>query len=325
MRTSYAVGVDVGGTRIAAGLVERKGRTLKEVRALTPKGSSPFAIVDTIIDLIGEVAGGAHPGEIAGIGVGLPAQIDFLKQTVEFCTNLPLAGVDMRSLIMSRVRYHVTIDNDGNCAGIGESRFGAAKGVRDFVMITLGTGVGGALFLDGEPYRGSRGLGGEIGHMVVQLDGPPCPCGGNGHIESFLARPALAARGREAAEEYKAQMIRDEAGGDASKVTAEDVINAALKGDEIARGILLDGGEILGEALVGVVNLLNPKLIVVGGGIGESCGFLVERAAEVIGEKALAGRRDVRVVQAELGNDAGVLGAAALAFDEHDSREGLHR
>ncbi len=325
MRTSYAIGVDVGGTRIAAGLIERKGRSLKEVRALTPADSGPFAIVDAIIELIEDVASSVHPGEIAGIGVGLPAQIDFLKQTVEFCTNLPLAGVDMRSLIMSRVRHSVTIDNDGNCAGIGESRFGAAKGVRDFVMITLGTGVGGALFLDGEPYRGSRGLGGEIGHMVVQLDGPPCPCGGQGHIESYLGRPAIAAKGREAASEYAGQAIRDEAGGDAAKVTAEDVINAALKGDEIALGILLEAGDVLGEALVGIVNLLNPKLIVVGGGIGESCAFLVERAAEVIDSRALAGRRDVRMVQAELGNDAGVLGAAALAFDEHDSREGLHR
>ena len=325
MRTSYAIGVDVGGTRIAAGLIERKGRSLKEVRALTPRDSGPFAVVDAIIELIEDVAATVHPGEIAGIGVGLPAQIDFLKQTVEFCTNLPLAGVDMRSLIMSRVKHSVTIDNDGNCAGIGESRFGAAKGVRDFVMITLGTGVGGALFLDGEPYRGSRGLGGELGHMVVQLDGPPCPCGGNGHIESFLGRPAIAARGRAAAAEYRGQAIRDQAGGDANAVTAEDVINAALKGDEIAREILLDAGAVLGEALVGIVNLLNPKLIVVGGGIGEACGFMVERAAEVIGEHALAGRRDVRIVQAELGNDAGVLGAAALAFDEHDSREGLHR
>ncbi|MDO8880249.1 MAG: ROK family protein [Coriobacteriia bacterium] len=325
MRTTYAVGVDVGGTRIAAGLVERKGRMLKEVRTLTPAEAGPFAIVDAIIDLITEVTAGVHPGEIAGIGVGLPAQIDFLKQTVEFCTNLPLAGVDMRSLIMSRVRHPVAIDNDGNCAGIGESRFGAAKGVRDFVMITLGTGVGGALFFNGEPYRGSRGLAAEIGHMVVRLDGPPCPCGGKGHIESYMGRPAIAAAGRAAAAEYRGRAIREQAGGNDERVTAEDVINAALKGDEIAREILLDAGEVLGEALVGIVNLLNPRLIVVGGGVGESCALIVERAAEVIDRNALAGRRDVRVAQAELGNDAGALGAAALAFDEHDSREGLHR
>ena len=133
MRTSYAVGVDVGGTRVAAGLIERKGRIVKEARTLTPKEAGPFAIVDAIIDLIEDVSSsGVHPSEIAGIGVGLPAQIDFLKQSVEFCTNLPLTGVDMRSLIMSRVRHSVTIDNDSNCAGIGESRFGAGKNVRDF-------------------------------------------------------------------------------------------------------------------------------------------------------------------------------------------------
>ncbi|MDZ4654721.1 MAG: ROK family protein [Coriobacteriia bacterium] len=324
MRTTYAIGVDVGGTRIAAGLVERKGRMLKEARTLTPK-TGPFGIVDAIVDLIGEVMGGTHPAELAGVGIGLPAQIDFLKQSVEFCTNLPLAGIDVRSLVMSRIRHDVTIDNDGNCAGIGESRFGVGKGVRDFVMITLGTGVGGLLFLDGEPYRGSRGLGGEIGHMVVRLGGPPCPCGGNGHIESYLGRPPIAARGREAAREFRGRAICDMAGGDAEAVTAEDVIKAALAGDEVAREILLEAGEILGEALVGIVNLLNPKLIVIGGGIGESCGFLVERAAGIISAKALAGRKDVSVVQAELGNDAGVLGAAALAFDEHDAREGLHR
>jgi len=325
VRTSFAVGVDVGGTRIAAGLVERKGRMVKELRALTPKEAGPFAIVDTIIDLIEEAYEGTHPSEIAGIGVGLPAQIDFLKQSVEFCTNLPLSGIDVRSLIMSRVRHPVAIDNDGNCAGIGESRFGAAKKTRDFVMITLGTGVGGALILNGEPYRGSRGLGAEIGHMVIRLDGPPCPCGGRGHIESFLGRPAIAAKGREAARGHRGLAIREQAGGEPERVTAEDVVNAALKGDECAREILLEAGAILGEALVGIVNLLNPRLIVVGGGIGESCAFLVERAAEVIDAGALAGRRDVKVVQAQLGNDAGVLGAAALAFDEHDSREGLHR
>lgn len=324
MRTSFAIGVDVGGTRIAAGLVERKGRVVKDVQALTPK-SGPFAIVDAIIEAVEEVGGGVHASDIAGIGIGLPAQVDFLKQSVEFCTNLPLAGVDVRSLVLSRVRHEVTIDNDGNLAAAGEFRFGAAKGARDFLMLTLGTGVGGGLYLNGEPYRGSRGMGGEVGHMVVQMDGPPCPCGGHGHLESYVGRPAIAARGAEAAATYAGRAILDEAGGSADEITAEAVVRAALKGDEVAREILLDAGEVLGRALVGLVNLLNPKLVVVGGGIGESCAFMVERAREMVNTEALAGRRDVRFEQAELGNDAGILGAAALAFDEHDSREGLHR
>lgn len=324
MRTSFAIGVDVGGTRIAAGLVERKGRVVKDLMTLTPT-NGPFGVVDAIIEAVDQLAEGVHTSDIAGVGIGLPAQIDFLKQSVEFCTNLPLAGVDVRALVLSRVRHEVTIDNDGHLAAYGEFRYGCAKGARDFLMLTLGTGVGGGIFIGGEPYRGSRGLGGEVGHMVVQMDGPPCPCGGTGHIESYMGRPAIGARGVEAAATFKGRAILDEAGGDLEAVTAESVIRAALKGDEVARQILLEAGEVLGRALVGLVNVFNPRLIVIGGGIGESCGFLVERAAEVMLAEALAGRADVRFVQSELGNDSGILGAAALAFDEHDSREGLHR
>ena len=190
MRTSYSVGVDVGGTRIAVGLVERKGRVVKDAKRLTPK-TGPFAVVDTIIDLVEEVCAGVQSSEVAGVGIGVPGQIDFLRQSIEFCTNLPLAGVDVRSLVMSRVKHEVTIDNDGNMAALGEARYGAAKGARDFLMITLGTGVGGGIFIGGEPFRGSRGLGAEIGHTVVELDGPPCPCGGRGHLETYLGRAAL--------------------------------------------------------------------------------------------------------------------------------------
>lgn len=324
MRTTYAVGVDVGGTRIAAGLIERKGRVMKDAKRLTPK-TGPFAVVDTIIELVAEVTSGVHPSELAGIGIGLPAQVDFLRQEIEFCTNLPLAGVDVRSLVMSRAKTEVTIDNDGHLASVGESRFGAAKGARDFLMITLGTGVGGGMFVAGEPYRGSRGLGGEIGHVVMDLDGPECPCGGHGHLEAYLGRPAIAAKGREAAKAFSGRAILDAAGGDPEKITAESVVLAARGGDDVALRILEELGEVLGRALVSFVNVLNPKLICIGGGVGESADALVARAVEVMQQEALAGRRDVKVVQAVLGNDAGILGAAALAFDEHDSREGLHR
>lgn len=324
MRTSYAVGLDVGGTRIAAGLVERKGRIVKESKTLTPKGG-PFGVVDAIIDAIEEVYASVQPSEIAGIGIGLPAQIDFFRQTVEFCTNLPLAGVDMRSLVMSRVKHSVTIDNDGHTAALGESRFGAAKGAKDFVMVTLGTGVGGGVFLGGQLFRGHRGLAGELGHTLVEMDGLECPCGARGHLEAYVARPAIIREGRAAAEMFKGAAIKRLADDDLDRVSAEIVIEAANAGDGEALRIMGDIGRILGQSLVGIVNMLNPQLILVGGGIGESCPIVIERASAVIAEQALAGRRDVRVVRAELGNDAGVVGAAALAFDENDSREGVHR
>lgn len=325
MRSAYAIGLDVGGTRIAAGLVERKGRIVRETKVLTPKGAGPFAIIDTIVDAIGELSQGLHSAEIAGVGMGLPAQIDFTRQTVEFCTNLPLAGVDVRGLTMSRAKLPVAIDNDGNTAALGESRFGAAKGAKDFVMVTLGTGVGGGVFVGGRLYRGYRGFAGEIGHMVVDLGGPECPCGGHGHLESYAARRAIIRDAQEAMSSYKAAGIRRLAGDDPTAVTAEIVMAAANDGDEAASAIMCRVGDVLGEALVGIVNLLNPQAIVVGGGIGEGCPMILERASARIQGEALAGRRDVQMVPALLGNDAGMAGAAALAFDEHDSREGLQR
>lgn len=325
MRTSYAVGIDVGGTRIAAGLVERKGRLMAEERVPTPRDGGPFVIVDTVIDLAAQMVGNLHPSEIAGVGIGLPAQVDFRRQSVEFCTNLPLAGVDVRGLVTSRLRYEVTIDNDGHCAALGEYRFGAAKGIRDFVMIALGTGVGGGMFIAGEPYRGTRGLGGEVGHVVVDLDGPQCPCGARGHLEAYVGRPALAAKAKALAAEFKGKRLKEIAGGSADDVRTEHLLDAAAEGDAEALAILREAGTALGAVLVGLVNVLNPEMVVIGGGVGERADALVARAEEIVSAEALAGRRDARFVRAQLGNDAGVLGAAALAFDEHDAREGLHR
>ena len=325
MRASYAIGVDVGGTKVSAGLVEReKGRIVTEARRPTPD-TGPFGIVDAVIEIADEVSEGIQPSEIAGLGLGLPAQIDFRKQAIEFCTNLPLTGVDVRSLVMSRLKHAVTMDNDGNTAALGEFRYGAAKDVRDFLMVTVGTGVGGGILVRGEPYRGHRGLSGELGHIVVELDGPACPCGGTGHLEALVAGPAIAAKGREAAETFKGAAIRDLADGDIEAITADTVKAAAAKGNESAIKILGEAGHILGRALVGMVNLLNPRLIVLGGGVGGDCRFMLDRAAEAIQEEAMAGRRDVHVVLSDLGSSGGILGAAALALDEYDSRQGLHR
>jgi glucokinase len=160
--------------------------------------------------------------------------------------------------------------------------------------------------------------------MVIDLDGPPCPCGGRGHLESYAARPAIIRDARAAIATYHGSSIARLAGGDADAITAEIVIEGANAGDEAAVEIMGRVGDMLGEALVGIVNILNPQAIVIGGGIGESCPLVSQRAAACVAAEALAGRRDVKVLTAELGNDAGVAGAAALAFEDHDSREGMH-
>ena len=296
MRTNYAVGVDVGGTRIAAGLVERKGRIVKDAKRLTPK-TGPFAVVDAIIDLVEEVSAGRPrlPRSPASASA-FPRRSTSCRQSVEFCTNLPLAGVDVRSLVMSRTKREVTIDNDGHLAALGESRYGAAKGARDFLMITLGTGVGGGMFVDGEPYRGSRGLGGEIGHMVVDLDGPPCPCGGDGHLEAFLGRPAIAARGQGGGQGVltgarsstpPAATLDDDHRRGGRHRRARAATGRARDPARVRRGARPRARRLRQHAST-------PSSIVVGGGIGESADFLVERAAEVMQGEALAGAATCR-------------------------------
>jgi glucokinase len=318
---SYAVGVDVGGTKIAAALIDRKGRSIADTIVTTPSAGGAFAIVDAIIESVREVTGGVHRSEVAGIGLGLPAQIDFHRQSIEFCTNLPLAGVDVHGLVQANLNLPVVIDNDGEVAAIGEAEFGAARGVRDFLMVTIGTGVGGGLWLDGGPYRGSRGFGGELGHILVVHDGAPCACGGRGHLEAYASRNGIVREAREAAVTYRGAGITRAAGGNPEAITDDTVLAAARAGDEAAVEVMRHVTDIFGRAMVGMVNLLDPKLIVVGGGLGAKTPAWIDAARTAISEEALAGRADVEVVAAELGNDAGIVGAAGLAFDEYDARE----
>jgi len=275
MAAEFAIGIDVGGSKIAAGLVDTRGRILIDQRVKTPLGQGAYAVIDAIITCARAIIGQAARSDLAGIGLGVPAQIDYARQEVEFSELVPLVGADVRTLVASDLGLSVTMDNDANLAALGERRFGAAQTVNDFIMLTLGTGVGAGLFLGGSLYRGAHGLAGEIGHMTLDLGGPDCLCGGVGHFETlFLEAQTLQAR-----------------------------------------------AEVLAAALVGVINIFNPRLIVIGGGIGQSSGELVSRAADLATRRAMAGRKDLQIVQATLGNDAGVLGGAALAFAEADERE----
>ena len=323
MFATYALGIDVGGSKISAGLIDAKGRVLRDVTISTPLDKGPFGIVDALVHAGKEVTQSITKNELAGVGIGLPAQIDFARQEIEFCTNLPLAGVDVCSLVESTFRVPSTIDNDGHLATLGECRYGVGKKVSDFLMMTLGTGVGGGICINGELYRGSRGLGSEFGHVVIDINGPTCPCGGAGHLESYLGAPALSALAREAAKKPSGKAIYDAAGNVLQNVSAQSLIIAAAGGDRFACSILEERGEILGQALVGLVNIFNPRVICIGGGVGESAKTLVDSAAKVVHSRAMAGRKDVEIVQATLGNDAGILGAAALAFDEYETREGF--
>lgn len=303
MEANRVIGVDLGGTKIAAGIVDRSGRvdSLREV-------PTPIESEGDVIGAIGDAIEGLVGDGVAAIGLGVPSTIDQRSGTAVSSVNIPLTDVPLRQLIGERFGVPCGIENDANAAAIGEWQAGAGRGTRHMIMLTLGTGVGGGLILDGRPYRGAVGAAAELGHIVIEHDGRPCQgtCTGRGHLEAYATGLAAAA---------DAQAVF---GPDAD---ARVLLDRAAEGNEHALDILHAMGRRLGSAFGSFVNTFNPELIVVGGGWGEAAGdFLLEPAREVMLREALPPGRDlVRVVPASLGPDAGVVGAGFVGFEALDA------
>ena len=296
------IGVDLGGTKIASGVVDRDG-TVQERRERQTPVSSEAALLEGLDEVVEDLLDDG----IGAIGFGIPSRIDQRSGRTLSSTNIPLAGVDFRDRMADRFGLPVGIDNDANAATIAEWRFGAGRGVRHMVMLTLGTGVGGGLILDGRPYRGSIGAGAELGHMVIDFDGPHCQgsCRGHGHLEVLASGTAGTAAA-------KAVL-----GGQA---TARDLVDRAREGDAAARGALAEIGRRLGAGLVTILNVFDPELIVVGGGFAAGAGDLVlEPAREFAVAESLSPLNELlRIVPAELGPGAGLVGAGLVAFEALD-------
>jgi glucokinase len=256
------------------------------------------------------------------IGVGIPATIDFARGRAISTVNLGLEDLPVRDLLEERTGATVWLDNDGNLAMLAEAVHGAAKGARDAITLTIGTGIGGGIWLDGRIYRGSTGAGAELGHMVVDFDGPPCQgnCPGRGCVETLASGTAIAREGSEAAlanpDSVLGEMI-----GKSGELTAEQVHRAAVEGDEVAIGVIETAGRYLGAALVSLVNLFEPEVVVVGGGAMAMGELLLGPARQEVRDRALKPMRETPVVPAVLGPDAGMIGAATLARIEAESRD----
>lgn len=293
------IGVDVGGTKVRAAVFARDG-SLGEPLERGTEVSSEEALL-AMLDGVVEELRGSEPG-VAALGFGLPSRIDQRRGRAIESVNIPLTEFDFRDRMRERHGLPVTIDNDGNAAAFAEWRVGAARGAEDVVMLTLGTGIGGGLILGGEPYRGATGCGAELGHIVLELDGPPCPCGGRGHLESFAAGPAA-----------------DDAASDlyGAGADAQELVRRAEAGEPEAVEALTRIGRYLGAGIATFVNVFEPELVVIGGGFGEAAGdFVLSPARGVLAQDGLSpGRENVRIVEAQLGSDAGLIGAGLLAFE----------
>ena len=312
MSPEPVIGVDAGGTKLLAGALAGDAGVHHRVFRLW-SGGDRDQVLATMVEAVEEVRA-ALPA-VGAVGFGIPALVDAASGTAVSCVHLPLDGVPFRDVMAERLGLPVQVDNDVNLALLGESRAGAARGVRNAVMLTIGTGIGGAILIDGRLYRGADGAAGELGHVTVDLDGPQCTCSNRGCLETFVSGPALAREGALAAQaQPESELGRAAARGVA--VTGELVTDLAKRGDPHATAVLAAVGERLGAGLVGIVNSFNPELVVIGGGVSRAGDLLLEPARRVVAERALRpSGTTARIVRASLGEDAGLVGAALLARD----------
>lgn len=305
-----AVGVDVGGTKIAAGVVTPAGEVLNEVRYETPH--DPKRLMESIAGAISEVSNGY---EVGGVCLVVPGLILAQENKVIFSPNLrSIEGIPLKEKLEPEIGLPLTIENDASAAAWGEFHFGAGRDVEHLVFVTLGTGVGGGVISHGTLLRGKQGSGGELGHVTIQASGPRCTCGNHGCLEALASGTAIRRRAREVAEEQPDSALGELAAR--REVLGEDVTRLAGEGDEVAISILEETGRWLGIGLAGFVNIFNPEMVAVGGGVAEAGDLILEPARKEVYLRARSPSRDlVEIRTATLGPASGVLGAAALARD----------
>ncbi|MEA2374904.1 MAG: glucokinase [Thermoleophilaceae bacterium] len=315
MSPRRVIGIDAGGTKLLGGVIDEGLAVRHRVRRLW-RGSERGEVLDVLVDAV-EEARAAAPDAVA-VGIGIPSLIDWETGVSAFSVHLPLDGVPFRDLMQERLGLAVHVDNDANLAMLAEHRAGAARGCRHAVLLTLGTGIGGGLILDGKLYRGAHGGAGELGHVVVDMDGPPCQgaCPNRGCLEAMASGTAIGREGAAAAErEPESALARELREG--REITGALVTELAHDGDAAAAGVLGVVGERLGVGIAGIVNTFNPEVVVVGGGAVAGGELLLEPARRVVADRALPPNRDqVRIVAAHFGEEAGMMGAALLALEE---------
>ncbi len=303
------VGVDLGGTNIKIGLVTSEGRLVQRHSVSTAAEGGPEAVAGRICQGVRECLdkAGAGAGDVGGVGVGSPGTIDLEAGVVTFSPNLPgWLDVPLRSLIQDGLGLPCTLDNDANVAALGEYWVGAGSGARSLVLLTLGTGIGGGIVLDGRIWHGGNGVAGEIGHMSINPDGPLCGCGNRGCLEAYASATAMVRRLREAVEQGASTPLDR-----LEDVTARDIYEAALAGDAVARENIETTGRYLGVGTSNILHILNPEVVAFTGGVTAAGEMLFGPVRREVEERTLEdSRRGVKICLAEFPDDAGILGAA---------------
>jgi glucokinase len=309
-----AIGVDVGGTGTKAAIVTRDGQVLARLDRPTDPQAGTKGIIAVVEDLLRRAL--ELDIEIGAVGVGVAGFVNWATGAVTFAPNLTYDDPQVKAALETRVSLPVTVDNDANAAAWGERAFGSAAGSDHVALLTLGTGIGSGLIVEGRLIRGFTGAGAELGHTIVDPDGPECTCGLRGCLEQLASGSAIARMAREWVETDPGSSIVSFAGS-AESITAEHVAKAARQYDETARSVLRQAGRALGIGLSNVVNIFDPEVIVLAGSvIGAGEAYLGPARDELARLNSAQRRRPMRLDVTTLGGDAGILGAAALAVDE---------
>ena len=323
MNKPFLIGVDLGGTNLKTGLVNMDGNILKKI--VTDTGGGKDIVLKQIVKAIENIISKAEKdkSEIAGIGIGSPGLVDSEKGIIRGLTNIEgFENVHMKEYVEATLGIPTSIDNDVNVMAYGELKCGAGKDAMNIVCLTLGTGVGGGIIIDGNIYRGSSLSAGEIGHIPVNVDGPKCICGGKGCLESYIGRDRIIKRTIEKLTHGKESTIPKLVAGDLEKITPKIVCEAATTGDMLAIEIWRETAQYLAAALAGIINVLNPELIVVGGGIANAGKYLFDPLRDMIKKRIFPFLAEkTRIVRAQLGEEAGIIGSAMLAKDSISKSE----
>src|SRR3984957_9872959 len=313
---TLAIGVDVGGTKVAAGVVDDEGRILAKLKRSTP-AASPARTEQAIADVVNELLAEVPPDQITAIGLGAAGFVDSARSTMLFAPNLAWRDEPLKQRVEERLGREVVVENDANASAWAEARFGAARGYRDVMLVAVGTGIGAAILINGELYRGRWGIAGEPGHVRVVPDGRLCGCGNRGCWEQYCSGSALVAEAREFARRTPEGGIRllQLGGGGREGVSGPQTTQAATEGDPGALRCFQTVGGWLGQGLADLAAILDPACFVIGGGVSEAGDLLLDPARAAF-ERALTGRgyrpyAEIKVAQ--LGQDAGIVGAADLA------------
>lgn len=318
-RSPLTIGVDVGGTQIKLGLVRGPQILLERALPTAPLSSSPVLLQEELIRGIRSLLREAR-GSVRGVGVGIPGLVRYPQGVVESCANLSsFRHIPLKSNLKRHLRFPIQVDNDVHAMTLAEWKYGAGGGARNLVCMTLGTGVGGGLVLNGKLYRSRKGPSGEIGHLPISEKGTRCSCGGEACLERYVGNRDLLKGVRLELQKGVLSRIPALIGHRWERLTPELIDRACAMGDRFARGVWEQAGRRIGLVLVDVIHLLNPDRIVIGGGLAKAGAWLFQPIRKTVRERAMRGLKGVPILAARLGPSAGIIGAALLVQEGEGS------